>query len=90
MTTFTSELEEYWSWAEQASCIGREDLFYNRQDEAKGPRRRKEERAKRICDDCPVKQQCREHAMANHETYGVWGGLTENERHKLAGRHRTG
>ena len=29
-------------------------------------------------------------AIEAEELYGVWGGMTESERHKLAGRHRTG
>ena len=36
--------------------------------------------AKRICRSCPVIEQCRRHALATHEPYGVWGGLTAAER----------
>ena len=32
---------------------------------------------------CPVLQQCRSHALAVREPYGVWGGLTERERRAL-------
>ena len=41
---------------------------------------RRDERAKQVCATCPVLQQCREHALAAREPYGVWGGMTEDER----------
>ncbi|WP_346034815.1 WhiB family transcriptional regulator [Dietzia natronolimnaea] len=43
-----------------------------------------------MCATCPVLQTCRQFAMESRQLYGVWGGLTEAERHRLAGRHRTG
>jgi WhiB family redox-sensing transcriptional regulator len=33
-----------------------------------------------VCASCPVIQQCREHALAVQEPYGIWGGLSEDER----------
>lgn len=39
--------------------------------------------AKRICARCDVKAECLEWALDNDERYGVWGGLSENERKKL-------
>lgn len=65
-------------------------LFYNDDDDPKGVRREKEQRAKHICAQCPVLIDCRRHAMNAPELYGVWGGLSEMERHNLAGRLRTG
>jgi hypothetical protein len=35
---------------------------------------------KNVCRACPVVAQCRAHALAVHEPYGVWGGLTADER----------
>lgn len=80
----------FWSWRDQAACIGEEDLFYSLEEESKGARRRKEEEAKAICATCPVFAACREFAIETKELYGVWGGMTEADRHKLEGRHRTG
>jgi WhiB family redox-sensing transcriptional regulator len=37
---------------------------------------------------CPVVRQCLDHALAVREPYGVWGGLTEDEREELMGRAR--
>ena len=46
-------------------------------------RQRREEAAKALCARCPVIEQCREHALAVQEPYGVWGGLSESERQQL-------
>lgn len=80
----------FWSWRDRAACIGNDDLFYSAEDEPKGERRLKEKKAKSICVTCPVLDTCRQFAMEEKELYGVWGGLTESERHKIAGRDRTG
>ena len=29
---------------------------------------------------CPVIEQCRSYALAAQEPYGIWGGMTEEER----------
>ena len=81
---------DFWSWRDEAACIGHEELFYSAEDESKGERRRKETEAKAVCAACPVFDACRKFALESEELYGVWGGLTESERHKIAGRHRTG
>ena len=83
-------LDERWAWADHGVCTAVPDLFYNGEDEPRGRRRTKEEAAKALCARCPVLAECRRHAMVNRELYGVWGGLSENERHRLAGRQRTG
>jgi WhiB family transcriptional regulator, redox-sensing transcriptional regulator len=38
---------------------------------------------KRICLGCPVRTECLEHALANSELFGIWGGLSERERRLL-------
>src|SRR5207249_7912786 len=43
-------------------------------------REKREAVAKRVCAECPVRQQCLEHALALPEQFGIWGGLTELER----------
>ena len=39
--------------------------------------------AKAICAGCPVRRQCLAFALRTHQVHGVWGGLTEQERHPL-------
>jgi len=44
--------------------------------------------ARRICQDCPVKQQCLEFALTNRVDHGVWGGTSERERRRILKRRR--
>ena len=88
--TLLAHTDDELDWMQAAACQGYEDLFFNEEDEPKGVRRRKEAQAKRVCDACPVESRCRVFAFDDRELYGVWGGLTEIERHRMAGRHRTG
>ena len=39
--------------------------------------------AKKICEDCEVRNICLEYALQNDERFGIWGGLSERERRKL-------
>ena len=38
--------------------------------------------AKNICNECPVMVECLNYAL-HHESYGIWGGLTERERQTM-------
>jgi len=57
--------------------------FFHPDAERGSSKRRRDAKAKAICADCPVIAQCRAHALQVHEPYGVWGGLTEDERSRL-------
>jgi hypothetical protein len=39
--------------------------------------------AKAVCMRCPVIQTCQAHADEHGEADGVWGGLSEDERHRF-------
>ena len=39
--------------------------------------------AKRICETCPVKGQCLEHALEQRIDHGVWGGTSERQRRRI-------
>lgn len=39
--------------------------------------------AKRVCAACEVRAECLEYALANGEKWGVWGGLSEQERRRI-------
>ena len=39
--------------------------------------------AQRICEDCPVKVECLEHALVHRIDHGVWGGASERQRRRL-------
>ena len=42
--------------------------------------------AKKICDSCEVKVECLGYALQNNERFGVWGGLSDEERRKMRRR----
>jgi len=46
--------------------------------------------AKLICRRCPVSATCLSWALASGQEAGIWGGLTEAERHRLLRRTRPG
>ncbi|MER5711933.1 WhiB family transcriptional regulator [Streptomyces sp. NPDC042898] len=47
------------------------------------------EEAKKVCGRCSVREPCLRSALAQpHPPSGVWGGLTEAERHSLERRDR--
>jgi WhiB family transcriptional regulator, redox-sensing transcriptional regulator len=48
-----------------------------------GPGRLQVARAKAICANCRVRQECLEYAMSTHQVHGIWGGLSEAERRSL-------
>lgn len=61
------------SWRDYAACIGKSDLFFS--DNMSTVVRK----AKEVCSTCVVRLKCLDHAMKHHE-FGVWGGMTANER----------
>ncbi|MFE4466961.1 WhiB family transcriptional regulator [Oerskovia sp. NPDC056781] len=72
---------ELWEWQYQGSCRDQDDtLFFHPEGERGSTRRRRAEAAKAICASCPVMMQCREQSLKVREPYGVWGGLSEDER----------
>jgi WhiB family transcriptional regulator, redox-sensing transcriptional regulator len=42
--------------------------------------------AKKVCQQCEVRAQCLDYALANDERFGIWGGLSERERRRLRRR----
>ena len=38
-------------------------------------------RAKAVCAGCPVRRQCLAFALRTRQVGGIWGGLTDDERH---------
>ncbi|MFC8503448.1 WhiB family transcriptional regulator [Pedococcus sp. NPDC057267] len=79
-------LLESYAWQDDARCrtlpVG---SFFDAELARGANRREREEAAKRVCHQCPVIRQCREHALAA-EDFGVWGGLTAHEREVIRQR----
>lgn len=38
--------------------------------------------AKAVCGGCRVRQECLEFALSTKQEAGIWGGMTEEERHR--------
>jgi WhiB family redox-sensing transcriptional regulator len=74
-------------WQHRAACRGPNQaiFFPPAQFERRSEKRLREKRAKEICSECPVQIDCRNYALEIREQYGIWGGMTENERRLLAG-----
>jgi hypothetical protein len=64
-------------WADEAACkdtpldIWFTELGFHADQEAI-----------RICNRCPVINQCRDYAINNDQTDGIWGGMTPDQRFK--------
>lgn len=70
-----------WEWQYQGACLGMDSsMFFHPEGERGSARHKRDERAKAVCERCPVIAQCRDHALRTHEPYGVWGGMSEDER----------
>ena len=46
--------------------------------------------AKAVCRRCPVREPCLGYALDRNEAHGVWGGLSHEERERVAARYRRG
>jgi WhiB family redox-sensing transcriptional regulator len=73
------------TWRARAACRGPEtSLFFPPTSaERKDEREAREQRAKAICQGCPVRRECLDHALSVGEMHGIWGGLNEAERRSL-------
>lgn len=60
-------------WALQGLCNDDPDGFFERSVVD----------AKKICRQCPVRRECAEMAITNEEQWGVWGGLSRQDRKKV-------
>lgn len=68
-------------WMTRADCLGTDpDVFFGGKTDAAA--------ARRICRACPVREACREFAIADASLLGVWGGTTERERRAIR-KHTT-
>ena len=69
-------------WHQDAACRDTDpDLFFSTADADRTA-------ALQLCQACPVRMECLEHALATREAYGIWGGTDEQERKRLLRRRR--
>ena len=75
-----------WDWQRHAACHGMGNATFFHPTDERGPARAERIiRAKAICGSCPALDACRSHALSVREPYGIWGGLSEEDRAKLLG-----
>ena len=76
-----------WTWQIEGTCRGMDSaVFFHPDGERGGARLRRQRSAKAVCEACPVLVMCRTHALNAREPYGVWGGLSEEERQSVIAR----
>lgn len=72
---------DLWDWQLHGACRDEDtDVFFHPEGERGSARVRRETAAKAICATCPVLASCAAHALAVREPYGVWGGMSEDDR----------
>lgn len=72
--------EDYWRC--RAACRGKDpELFFP--VGSAGPALAQIAEAKKICARCLVRTACLASAITTGQEYGIWGGLTEDERRRL-------
>jgi len=73
-----------WEWQERGACREADtDLFFHPQNERGLARLRRDRAAKAVCARCTVRIECADYAIRAREPYGVWGGLTEEDRERI-------
>ena len=73
--------EKFWEGAACRAGGVDPELFYDPDDSTlkRSELIRRENQAKRICSQCPIKSRCMNYAIT-HSERGIWGGLSEKER----------
>lgn len=70
----------------RAPCKGHLRLFTGPADpdgEGTWGREVREAKAKAICHECEFEQKCLEFALETHQSCGIWGGKTYQERRRI-------
>ncbi len=70
------------NWRQDAACRSLPDsMFFLAGDDFAGMKR-----AKAVCEQCPVIDDCLEFAVLTNQSLGIWGGTTPNERRQIRRR----
>jgi WhiB family redox-sensing transcriptional regulator len=86
ITRLPKPLIVHWEWQVRAACRGMDTVtFFHPPNERDAAREARIAQAKAICRGCPAINECLDHALRAREPYGVWGGLSEDERASLLG-----
>ncbi len=84
MSRLPGPIADLWDWQLQAACRAVDTgTFFHPEGERGHDRAARDLAAKEVCSHCPVIRECATHALKVREPYGVWGGLSEEERLRL-------
>jgi WhiB family redox-sensing transcriptional regulator len=73
-------------WLDAGACRNEDpELFFP--ITSSGPSAQQIEAAKAVCQRCGVQDQCLHYALESHQSYGVWGGTSEEERGRMSAPH---
>ncbi|MDB4872505.1 MAG: transcription factor WhiB [Gemmatimonadales bacterium] len=56
------------------------ELFFPIGSTESGPGLLLAQKAIQVCQRCPIRSDCLDHAITKPEKFGIWGGTTEEER----------
>jgi len=74
-----------WAWQLQARCRDEDPaIFFPGDGERHDAVLRRQRQAKAVCAQCGVVRQFLEHSIRHRERFGIWGGLSVDERDQLA------
>jgi WhiB family redox-sensing transcriptional regulator len=83
--TATPKEHHRMDWRDKSACLTADpELFFPVGNT--GPAVDQIDKAKAVCARCTVTEQCLQYALENGQDYGVWGGLSEDERRALKRR----
>jgi WhiB family redox-sensing transcriptional regulator len=69
-----------WAWQRDAACRGDDvGLFFGLDGERGDAKAQRERKAKAICSQCPVRNECLSYAVETRQL-GFWGGLNDDQR----------
>jgi WhiB family redox-sensing transcriptional regulator len=70
------------SWMRRAACRGRGvDAFF-------ADEKATQAKARTVCEDCPVRAECLEFALADRTVTGIWAGTDDRERRAIRRERR--
>jgi WhiB family transcriptional regulator, redox-sensing transcriptional regulator len=70
------------SWLDRGACRSEDpELFFP--ETGRAPGFLQLARAKAVCRQCSVQQQCLAYALDTRQAHGIWGGMSEDERRAL-------
>lgn len=91
VTRLPAPVSTAYEWQLHGACRGADSSLFFLPEAERGPRKaRRESAAKLVCGRCPVIEDCAAFALSTREPYGVWGGLTPEERSAVWERGLTG